>query len=186
MAPAPRGPRLRRAGGCGHRAVESLRRAARGPPLQSPGDGEDIPACTATTTKRMHEQQTRLPLPAPPLRGKNEKKKKKKPSPRQPSPPTSPTNSSSSSSSGGGRLGLWLGFPAVLGSLVRSLQFLRLSKPLSREMLETGFQKRVAFFTPTNTPACRLVLPILLLSRRKGRAAAAAIHTYINTLVRSS
>ena len=59
-------------------------------------------------------------------------------------------------------------FPVVLGSLVGFLQFIRLSKNLSKEMLGKGFQKRVAFFTCTNTPACDLVVPIFLLRRAAG------------------
>ena len=104
------------------------------------------------TSCTIHKQKTRLS----PLRGKKS----------QPLPPTS---------SGG------LRFSAVLGSLVSFLQFIRLSKPLSKEMLGKGFRKRVAFFTPTNTPACDLVIPILLLSRRK-EGAVSSIYTYAGSI----
>jgi hypothetical protein len=60
-------------------------------------------------------------------------------------------------------------FPVALGSLVGFLQFIRLSKNLTKEMLEKGFEKRVAFFTCTNMPACDIVIPIFLLRRRAGR-----------------
>ena len=56
-------------------------------------------------------------------------------------------------------------FPVVLGSLVGFLQFIRLSKNLSKNIIEKGFEKRVAFFTCTNMPACDIVIPIFLLRR---------------------
>ena len=56
-------------------------------------------------------------------------------------------------------------FPDVLGSLVSYLQFVRLSKFPSRETLRKGFERRVAFFTHTNAPACDLVIPILLFRK---------------------
>ena len=56
-------------------------------------------------------------------------------------------------------------FPDVLGSLVSFMQFVRLSKFPSRETLRKGFERRVAFFTHTNAPACDLVIPILLFRK---------------------
>ena len=56
-------------------------------------------------------------------------------------------------------------FPDVLGSLVSFLQFVRMSKFPSLETLRIGFERRVAFFTHTNAPACDLVIPILLFRK---------------------
>jgi hypothetical protein len=57
----------------------------------------------------------------------------------------------------------------ILRSLVRYLQFTRLSKPLSAVVLAAGFQRCAAFLTVAGTPACDLVIPILLGEQQQGR-----------------
>jgi hypothetical protein len=59
----------------------------------------------------------------------------------------------------------------ILRSLVRFLQFTRLSnnKPLSVVQLKAGFQRCAAFLTAAGTPACDLVIPILLGEQQQGK-----------------
>jgi hypothetical protein len=57
----------------------------------------------------------------------------------------------------------------ILRSLVRYLQFTRLSKPLSAVVLAAGFQRCAAFLTVAGTPACDLVIPILLGEQQQGK-----------------
>jgi hypothetical protein len=57
-------------------------------------------------------------------------------------------------------------YSLVLRSLVRYLQFTRLTRPPTSAELEAGFQRCAAFLTVAGTAACDLVLPILLSEER--------------------
>ena len=58
------------------------------------------------------------------------------------------------------------GSSLILRSLVRYLQFSRLSKPPTPAALEAGFRRCAAFLTVSGTAACDLVIPILLGEER--------------------